>query len=456
MFAVCAHNAEGDGAAVYRWITLPAQITKPGVPQNPVVTSGNGQIKLSWEEPVNNGGAPVRYEVICDDIFGGASTGWIPASSDSEHTFTGLTSGNLYAVSVRAVNDVYEGDAADGQWVWLTPADSYAIAFPDANFRGEVLKLLNSIDGGSRTHLSKVNDDLALITAVEVINVANKDISDMTGIKYFVGLQALRCDDNGQLSELDVSKNLKLEYLDCGDNDLASLDISSNTALVTLRCNNNNLTELDISENTALEILDCQYNLLTELDVSNNIELRYLNCEYNYFETTDNIIGWETCENLTEFIFGTQYAKTESPAEIRLHEIRTAIQGYFDSLSDQEIPMTDDVNDLGLIWITNKEAFGGSALPECSRFEDETNDAYGEFAYSWHDGDGDSPAGYYIVYMFYHTDEGEFVEWYNSLLPQRSLFLDDYFASKKSQFLTHRDNYFASKKIQSSTRQNSD
>ena len=65
-----------------------------------------------------------------------------------------------------------------------------------------------------------------------------------------------------------MSKNAKLKYLYCNQNELTSLDVSKNTGLDLLNCNRNRLTSLDVSQNEKLEWLYCRQNKLTSLDVS--------------------------------------------------------------------------------------------------------------------------------------------------------------------------------------------
>jgi chitodextrinase len=125
-------------------------------------------------------------------------------------------------------------------------------------------------------------------------------------------------------------------------------------------------------------------------------------------------------EGFTESVTTLAADTDETPAEVKLRELRTAIQDYFDSIAEESIawgimPATDDVNELGLIWITNKEAWGGSDLPEQSCFEDLFEGDTGEFHYAWYDGDRQTPAGWYIIYMTYTTYEGESAEWYNPI-----------------------------------------
>ena len=150
--------------------------------------------------------------------------------------------------------------------------------FPDETFR-QYVKVNFDKDG---------NDVLSPQEIAEVteINVYNKSISDLTGIKYFTELETLMCYSN-RLTSLDVSGCTELKGLICYNNQLAELDVSENAALVELNCLNNDLTSLDVSDCTALTYLDCSDNRLTSLDVSKNTELGWLNCSENQLRSLD-------------------------------------------------------------------------------------------------------------------------------------------------------------------------
>ena len=149
--------------------------------------------------------------------------------------------------------------------------------FPDATFR----KYVKDFDKDGNDVLSPQE-----IAEVTEINVYNKSISDLTGIKYFTELETLMCYSN-RLTSLDVSGCTELKGLICYNNQLAELDVSENAALVELNCLNNDLTSLDVSDCTALTYLDCSDNRLTSLDVSKNTELGWLNCSENQLRSLD-------------------------------------------------------------------------------------------------------------------------------------------------------------------------
>ena len=184
--------------------------------------------------------------------------------------------------------------------------------FPDATFR----KYVKDFDKDGNHVLSPQE-----IAEVTEINVYNKSISDLTGIKYFTELETLMCYSNrltsldvsgctelkglicynNQLAELDVSENAALVELNCLNNDLTSLDVSGCTELKGLICYNNQLAELDVSENAALVELNCLNNDLTSLDVSDCTALTYLDCSDNRLTSLDvsknTALGWLNCSD---------------------------------------------------------------------------------------------------------------------------------------------------------------
>ena len=157
--------------------------------------------------------------------------------------------------------------------VYITDAN-----VPDKTFREYLLKQFDKDGNGVLTPVERY--------AVTEIDVGKKNISSLVGIQFFPNLEKLYCYDN-QLTELDVSKNTALVYLDCYGNKLTSLDVSKNTNLIRLSCFENQLTELDVRQNAALEYLYCYENQLTELDVSRNPALWILSCGINQLTELD-------------------------------------------------------------------------------------------------------------------------------------------------------------------------
>ncbi len=160
------------------------------------------------------------------------------------------------------------------------------INFPDANFRAIVTG--NTIDTDNDDTLS--TSEIAAVTSLDVNGFGKNNsqkIANLTGIEHFTALTRLVCNDNNNLTNLDVSKNTALTQLYCHINQLPSLDVSKNTALTSLDCSYNQLTSLDVSNNTALTSLNCSSNQLTGLDVSKNTALTDLFCFSNQLPSLD-------------------------------------------------------------------------------------------------------------------------------------------------------------------------
>lgn len=172
---------------------------------------------------------------------------------------------------------------------------------PDPKFEQELINL--GLD------VAPVNGSVprANISGVTSLDVANSNITDLTGIQDFGSLKSLACNNNN-LAILDLTKNIALTSLLCDRNQLIVLDVSKNTALTNLSCTNNRLTSLDVTKNillrsfycddnqlqvldvtknTALITLGCSTNLLTSLDVSKNTAITALGCDRNKLTSLD-------------------------------------------------------------------------------------------------------------------------------------------------------------------------
>ena len=108
---------------------------------------------------------------------------------------------------------------------------------PDPNFEQALIDLGydNIMDGSVLT---------ATINSVQTLNVAYKNINDLTGIQEFTDLVFFYCGYNN-LTSLDVSNNLELQTISCENNMITSLDLSNNSYLSTIICRNNQLVYLN-------------------------------------------------------------------------------------------------------------------------------------------------------------------------------------------------------------------
>lgn len=178
------------------------------------------------------------------------------------------------------VDDV---DAANGEANWVKDitatfnldCSAGKTYVPDDNFEQALIDL--GYDYGSPDNYVPTTN----ISTLKNLDVAGKNIFDLTGIEDFVGLDSLDCSLN-KLSSLNISNNTNLKKLSCYSNYLTELDVHSDTLLISLSCGDNKLSTLDVSKNTNLVQLVCNGNALTELDVSENSELLILNCNSNH------------------------------------------------------------------------------------------------------------------------------------------------------------------------------
>ena len=168
--------------------------------------------------------------------------------------------------------------------------------FPDANFRNYLL-------GQNYGEDAVLEYDEA--ADVVYLDLSAKNIADLKGIEHFKKLEYLDCGMN-QLTSLDISGNTKLKMFGCAANQLTELDLSKNADLGIVNCSLNQLTELDISQNTAMVWLSCTCNRLTSLDVSNNPNLINLECALNYigYEEMGKLVdGLPTVEDGTFLVY---------------------------------------------------------------------------------------------------------------------------------------------------------
>ena len=154
-------------------------------------------------------------------------------------------------------------------------------SIPDANFEQYLIQA--NIDSDGVINGEVLTSD---ISGIEVLDVSQRNISDLTGIQGFTSLKHLNAWSNN-LTSVDVSKNTALEYISLYDNQLTSIDITKNTKLKTFGIEENQLTTIDVSQNIELTNLSLGLNQLTTIDLSKNIKLKDVRCELNNITALD-------------------------------------------------------------------------------------------------------------------------------------------------------------------------
>ncbi len=111
---------------------------------------------------------------------------------------------------------------------------------PDINFEQKLIDL--GYDTGSPDG-SVLTSNINLITSLDCRSL---NISSLIGIEDFTALSDLICKDN-VLTDIDLTQNSNLLFLECSNNHLSSLNLSQNDSLLFLVCNNNLISNLDLT-----------------------------------------------------------------------------------------------------------------------------------------------------------------------------------------------------------------
>ncbi len=180
-----------------------------------------------------------------------------------------------------------------------TICSAQIINIPDANFKARLLSAnevnnyacfgnnLNNciygiidINGNGEIEVSEVEN-------IVFLHLSAANISDLTGIEYFINLESINCAFNPNLASIDLLALTSLKKLQVRNNQLTSLDLTGLNQLEEVSCQNNQLTSLDISEQSQLKLLLCEGNQINSLDFSNNPALQRVYCGNNQLTTLD-------------------------------------------------------------------------------------------------------------------------------------------------------------------------
>jgi Leucine-rich repeat (LRR) protein len=174
------------------------------------------------------------------------------------------------------------------------------VSIPDANFKRALIEA-----GVDKNHDNEIQVSEAIL--VDSLNISEKNIDSLDGIKEFKNLRYLKCEKNN-LKSLNLLYNHELTELNCNSNHLATLDIANCFKLKNLNCSSNEikylnvahlenlesflcvgnkLTELDLTQDLKLSWISCYSNELASLDVTHNTNLRDISCGANKFPTLD-------------------------------------------------------------------------------------------------------------------------------------------------------------------------
>ncbi len=245
------------------------------------------------------------------------ASNWV-GGSVSEHTLT---------IDPEAYCVTYHYDCGNGRTAGFTilledrempeelPINS--VNFPDYYFRKMISSEFDTDKNGKLSYAERA--------VVSEVSNGYEDYTSMKGIEYFFNAEFIFA-FGAKLTEIDLSQNPWLVYVDLGCNSIKKLDISNHKQLNYLSVYENwALTQIDVSGCTNLVKLGVEGNQLTTLDLRGLSKLQSLTASHN---------------QLTSITFGYHY-------------LLSTLEVAYNQLTDLEIGFAQNlkrlmVNDNGL------------------------------------------------------------------------------------------------------------
>lgn len=288
---------EGDYIADEAWVTkvdqgkanevvIPATITAEGTEYTLAIIDENAFQDCSKIQSVV---LPAGVLVIREDAFRGCDglkDLTVMAPEPPLLTSDTFSKSAFSNVTIHVPAEALAAYQADDRWKMFNTIVAYDSAvipineatFPDANFRSYVS---SAIDLNADGQLSP--DEMAVVGKIDV---RKSEIKSLKGIEYFTELNWLTCYSN-ELTELDLSKNTKLQRIYCHRNKLTSLDVTKCPEIISLECSYNELPAVDVSNNTKLIRLNLTKNQLTSVDISKQAVMQHFYCGGNQLTSLD-------------------------------------------------------------------------------------------------------------------------------------------------------------------------
>lgn len=137
------------------------------------------------------------------------------------------------------------------------------------------LNFIETLDLENNTEIEELYLEQNLISDIDVSGLSKLNNLDLfantlsaVDVSDLSELKSLNIGYNGDISEIDLSKNTNLEVFDANFCNLTSIDLTNNTKLTNISVARNNLSSLVLEQCPDLEVLACGNNNLTELDVT--------------------------------------------------------------------------------------------------------------------------------------------------------------------------------------------
>lgn len=215
---------------------------------------------------------------------------------------------------------------------------------PDNKFMQHLLEK-HDVNGDNAIYFSEaINTD--------GLEVSSKGIRSLKGIEYFRNLQWLHCEHN-DITELDLSRNTQISYLQLGYNKLTSLNLRGIGSLGFFKCDNNQLTGLDLSDSKGMCWFSAMNNNLQSMNFFNHHNLQYVNLYNN--QLTSLVL-----EGVEKKIFRSLNVKHNKLVELDLS--RCPFLSEID-VSDNNLKTLNVSNcnkDMGVVYVDPQYEYGTS------------------------------------------------------------------------------------------------
>ena len=164
-------------------------------------------------------------------------------------------------------------------------ANAQVIPFPDANLKAKLLQSNVAFDAEMNSLTLDANGngeiEVSEVQMVQQLQLQSSNLSDLTGISFFIALKYLNCAQN-QLTTLVIHDAIELWHLDASHNQLTAIAVNfASISESGVNLSHNNLTTYSIPDGNFYETFNLSHNALTTLTIANatfeDIDLSYNN-----------------------------------------------------------------------------------------------------------------------------------------------------------------------------------
>lgn len=259
---------------------------KNGTPQWEIWKKGVSKPPVGWEGRISwNDAKPkrvIRLKVSGLDHFGSGTVD-LRGLDACQHIF--INQSFIRGVNVEGLASLESLDLAHNPYLSVVKAKGLtSLTF----FSSYTKNRLSSLDLSDSHELKELNCD------------ENRDLTslNLTNLTRLVSLRI----SGTSLKSLDVSKMENLQHLSCERCDLAQLTLGKKPHLTDLYCSDNPLETLDLSQTGALVALQCSGAYLTQLSLNkNSARLGWVDLTRNLMKSPTAVTGqdipWGTSES---------------------------------------------------------------------------------------------------------------------------------------------------------------